>query len=101
MKIYVVNMGRLEAANYHVGFVTTDFNSAVKFISEHLVYGDDAQWCRHIYNRVSDMEVWENEKVCAAYGNTLGCRINQIGEKESLTVEEIEEDIKKNIRTIC
>ena len=97
MKIFVINMGSNQAENYHVGFVTTDFDSAVKFISEHLIYGDDHQWCNHIYNRVHDMEIWENEKIQDVYGLSISHRIKQIGEKETLTIEEIKEDIFKTI----
>ena len=86
-------MGSNEAENYHVGLVTTDFDFAIKFISEHLVYGDNHQWCNHIYNRVHDMEIWEDNSIQGVYGLSKSHRINQIGEKETLTVEALKEDV--------
>lgn len=95
MQIYVINMGSNNAQNYHVGFVTTDFEEALKFISEHLIYGDDHQWCNHIYDRFSDMEVWENGDLLYSYGLYSNDKVNLIGEKETLSVDELREEVER------
>lgn len=100
IKIYVVNMGRQTAENYHVGFVTIDFQKAIKFISENLIYGEDHQWCNHIYNRVHDMQCWEDGELLYEYGSLNNDRINQIKDDEALSPEEIEEDIKRHITKV-
>lgn len=100
MRIYVINMGRQSAENYHVGLATNSIDEAIKFISEHLIYGTNYQFCNHIYNRVNNMECWENGEILYEYGSLRDDKINIIEDDETLTIKQIEEDLKKHIDKI-
>lgn len=100
MKIYVVNMGSNSAENYHVDLVSANLNNVAKFVSEHLIYGDDHQCCNHIYNRVSDIQCWEDGELLFDYGDLYDDKINTIEEKETLTPEEILDEIQNRIKNI-
>lgn len=90
MRIFVTTHGSYEAN--HISLVTVDFDLAVKHFLDYSKTG----WI----NSMGSIEIWEDNKQLLSYGSMSYDIVNNRFGKDSLTYDDIKNDILKQLKEV-